>query len=101
MSGAIETSNRLAFAETVATLHSNGVRTVIVEKLDRLARDLMVQESTLNYFAQHGFVIVSVAEPSLMASDPSRTAFRQMMGVFSQYDKSRIVFKLKGARRRK
>ncbi len=101
VSGAIETSNRLAFAEMVATLHSNGVRTVIVEKLDRLARDLMVQESALNYFAQHGFAIVSVAEPDLMASDPSRTAFRQMMGVFSQYDKSMIVLKLKGARMRK
>lgn len=101
VSRAIETTNRLAFVEMVATLHSNGVRTVIVEKLDRLARDLMVQESALNYFAQHGFVIVNVAEPDLMASDPSRTAFRQMMSVFSQYDKSMIVLKLKGARMRK
>ncbi len=101
ISGAIETTDRPAFAEMVATLHSNGVRTVIVEKLDRLARDLMVQESALNYFRQHGFSIVSVAEPDLMANDPSRTAFRQMMGVFSQYDKSMIVLKLKGARMRK
>jgi DNA invertase Pin-like site-specific DNA recombinase len=101
VSGAIETTDRAAFAEMVATLHSNGVRTVIVEKLDRLARDLMVQESALSYFSQHGFTIVSVCEPDLMANDPSRTAFRQMMGVFSQYDKSMIVLKLKGARMRK
>jgi DNA invertase Pin-like site-specific DNA recombinase len=101
VSGAIETTNRPAFAEMVATLHSNGVRTVIVEKLDRLARDLMVQEAALSYFRQHGFLIVSVAEPDLMANDPSRTAFRQMMGVFAQYDKSMIVLKLAGARMRK
>jgi DNA invertase Pin-like site-specific DNA recombinase len=101
VSGAIETTNRPAFAEMVATLHSNGVRTVIVEKLDRLARDLMTQESALSYFQQHGFAIVSVAEPDLMASDPSRVAFRQMMGVFAQYDKSMIVLKLAGARMRK
>lgn len=100
VSGAIETTNRPAFAEMVATLHSNGVRTVIVEKLDRLARDLMVQEAALSYFMQHGFTIVSVAEPDLMANDPSRTAFRQMMGVFAQYDKSMIVLKLAGARMR-
>ena len=101
VSGTIETTNRPAFAEMVAVLHSNGVRTVIVEKLDRLARDLMVQESALSYFSQHGFTIVSVSEPDLMANDPSRTAFRQMMGIFSQYDKSMIVAKLKGARMRK
>jgi len=101
VSGAIETINRPAFAEMVVTLHSNGVLTVIVERLDRLARDLMVQESALSYFTQHGFTIVSVDEPDLMANDPSRTAFRQMMVVFSQYDKSMIVLKVKGARMRK
>jgi DNA invertase Pin-like site-specific DNA recombinase len=101
VSGAVETTNRPAFAEMVAVLHSNGVRTVIVEKLDRLARDLMVQEAALSYFQQQGFTLVSVAEPDLMASDPSRTAFRQMMGVFAQYDKSMIVLKLAGARMRK
>ena len=36
-----------------------------------------------------------------MASDPSRIAFRQMMGVFAQYDKSMIVLKLAGARANK
>lgn len=61
----------------------------------------MVQESALSYFSQHGFTILSVAEPDLMANDPSRTAFRQMIGVFSEYDKSMIVIKLKGARMRK
>ncbi|MGO9242867.1 MAG: recombinase family protein [Bryobacteraceae bacterium] len=101
VSGAIEATDRPAFAEMVAVLHSNGVRTVIVEKLDRLARDLMVQEAALSYFQQHGFSLVSVAEPDLMASDPSRTAFRKMMGVFAQYDKSMIVLKLAGARMRK
>src|SRR5215831_692220 len=74
----IETTDRPAFAEMLTTLHANGVRTVLVERLDRLARDLMVQEAALSYFKQHGFTIVSVVEPDLMASDPSRIAFRQM-----------------------
>ena len=101
VSGAIETTDRPAFAEMLKTLHANGVRTVLVERLDRLARDLMVQEAALSYFKQHGFSIVSVMEPDLMASDPSRIAFRQMMGVFAQYDKSMIVLKLAGARAKK
>jgi DNA invertase Pin-like site-specific DNA recombinase len=92
---------RSAFAEMLTTLHANGVRTVLVERLDRLARDLMVQEAALSYFSQHDFNIVSVQEPDLMASDPSRIACRQMMGVFSLYDKSMIVLKLAGARAKK
>jgi DNA invertase Pin-like site-specific DNA recombinase len=100
VSGAIETTDRPAFAEMLKTLHANGVRTVLVERLDRLARDLMVQEAALSYFRQHGFTIVSVMEPDLMANDPSRIAFRQMMGVFAQYDKSMVVLKLAGARAR-
>ena len=83
------------------SVKARGVRTVLVERLDRLARDLMVQEAALSYFTQHGFTIVSVMEPDLMASDPSRIAFRQMMGVFAQYDKSMVVLKLAGARARK
>jgi DNA invertase Pin-like site-specific DNA recombinase len=42
-----------------------------------------------------------VAEPDLMATDPSRKAFRQMMGVFAEFEKVTIVLKLRAARMRK
>ena len=42
-----------------------------------------------------------MAEPDLMSSDPMRIAFRQMMGVFAQYDKPQIVLELRAARMRK
>ena len=60
--------DRAGWAEMIATLHSNGVRTIIVEKLDRLARDLMVQEACIADLQKHGFTLISVAEPDLMAS---------------------------------
>ena len=82
-------------------LLSNGVKTIIIERLDRLARELMVQEKTIGGLQRDGFTLVSVQEPDLMSSDPARIAFRQMMGVFAQYDKSQIVLKLKAARMRK
>ena len=47
---------------------------VIIEKLDRLARDLMVQETIIADLRKHGFELVSVAEPDLMANDPTRPA---------------------------
>ena len=101
VSGTIETMDRPAWAEMMATLHSNGVRTVIVERLDRLARDLMVQEAAIADLRKHGFQLVSVAEPDLMANDPTRVLMRQLMGAVAQYDKSQIVAKLRGARMRK
>src|SRR5579863_5661732 len=94
VSGTIESMNRPAWSELMATLHSNGVRIVIVEKLDRLARSLLVQETVIADLQKNGFQLVSAAEPDLMSLDPSRIAFRQMMGVFAEYDKSQIVAKL-------
>jgi|HubBroStandDraft_1064217.scaffolds.fasta_scaffold20363_3 DNA invertase Pin-like site-specific DNA recombinase len=100
VTGTKETMDREAFAEMMTALHSNGVRTIIIEKLDRLARDLMVQEATIADLQKHSFTLVSVAEPDLMASDPTRILMRQLMGAVAQYDKSQIVLKLRGARMR-
>jgi len=100
VSGTIETMDRVAWAEMMAALHSNGVRTIIVEKLDRLARDLMVQEAAIADLRKYGFTLVSVQEPDLMANDPTRVLMRQLMGAVAQYDKSQIVAKLRGARMR-
>jgi DNA invertase Pin-like site-specific DNA recombinase len=96
-----ETMDRPAWSEMIAALHSNGVRTIIVEKLDRLARDLMVQEAAIADLRKHGFTLVSVQEPDLMANDPTRVLMRQLMAAVAQYDKSQIVAKLRGARMRK
>ena len=74
--------------------------TVIIEKLDRLARDLMVSESILADFKRKGVTIVSVAEPDLCSTEPTRILMRQMMSAFAQYEKSMIVLKLRGARQR-
>jgi DNA invertase Pin-like site-specific DNA recombinase len=101
VSGTKESADRPAWSELMTALHSNGVRTVVIEKLDRLARDLMVQETIIADLRKNGFELVSVAEPDLMANDPTRVLVRQMMGAVAQYEKSQIVLKLRGARVRK
>lgn len=101
VSGTIGVADRPAWSEMIAALHSNGVRTIIVEKLDRVVRDLMVQEACIADLNKYGFTLISVAEPDLMASDPTRVLMRQLMGAVAQYDKSQIVAKLRGARMRK
>jgi DNA invertase Pin-like site-specific DNA recombinase len=81
-------------------LHADGVKLVLVEKLDRLARDLMVQESILRDLRNDGFSLVSVMEPDLCSDDPTRKLMRQILGAFAEYEKSLIVAKLRGARQR-
>jgi DNA invertase Pin-like site-specific DNA recombinase len=70
--GATESADRPAWSALMTALHADGVKTVIIEKLDRLARDLMVQETVVADLQKHGFTLISVAEPDLMATDPNR-----------------------------
>jgi DNA invertase Pin-like site-specific DNA recombinase len=100
VSGTKELENRPALQELILALYSNGVKTVIIEKLDRLARDLMVQETIIADMRKKGITLISVEEPDLMVDDPSRKLMRQIFGAIAEYDKAMIVMKLKGARQR-
>lgn len=101
VAGTKDSMDRPAWAAMMTALHANGVQLVIIEKLDRLARALMVQEATIADLETSGFTLISVMEPDLMANDPTRILMRQMLGAVAQYDKSQIVIKLRGARMRK
>ncbi len=100
VSGTKEMEDRPALQETFVALLCNGVKTVLIEKLDRLARDLMVQEAIIKDLKKQGFQLISVAEPDLCSDDPSRKLMRQMFGAIAEYEKTMIVAKLKAARQR-
>ena len=98
VSGTKDLENRPALLELMTALHSNGVKLVLVEKLDRLARDLMIQETIIGDLRKNGFDLVSVSEPDLLKDDPSRKLMRQIFGAIAEYEKTMIVLKLRGAR---
>jgi DNA invertase Pin-like site-specific DNA recombinase len=100
VSGTKELDDRPALQDLLAALKEGDVRVVIIEKLDRLARDLMVQETILGDLMKQGFVVISVCEPDLCSSDPSRVLVRQIFGAIAQYDRAMTVLKLRGARQR-
>jgi DNA invertase Pin-like site-specific DNA recombinase len=100
VSGASELQGRKALLDLL-TQRANGVELVLIEKLDRLARDLMIQENLIADIQKSGFRLVSVAEPDLLENDPTRKLMRQMMGAIAEYEKQMIVLKLRGARERK
>lgn len=101
VSGTKELEDRPALSELFAALEENGIKTVLIEKVDRLARDLMVQESIIGDMQKSGYTLISVAEPDLCSQDPSRILIRQIFGALAQYERAMIVLKLRGARQRK
>jgi len=102
VSGAIE--ERPALARLLIDLEENGhdIRTILVERMDRLARDLMVQEAIVADLQKKGFDLISVTEGAdLLSEDPTRKLVRQVLGAIAEYDKSMTVLKLRAARERK
>ena len=97
--GTTEWEDRPAWVEMMQSL--NGVRTIIVEALDRLARDLMVQEHIIEDLRSREITLISVREPDLGGDDPTRVLIRQILGSICSYERKMIVAKLKGARERK
>lgn len=102
VSGADALEARPGFAGLLDHIRGNGVRTVIVEASDRLARHLMVQETGLAMLSTLGVtVMTSTGDCMTDNDDPTRVLFRQMLGSFAQFERATLVAKLKGARDRK
>lgn len=102
VSGADPIEGRPGFRALLEHIVSNGVRTVIVEDASRFARTLMVQEAGIAMLVGLGVrVLTSRGDDLTDSDDEMRVAMRQIVGVFSQLEKARLVKKLRGARARK
>ena len=93
--------DRPALTELMVDLEQNGTKLVIIERIDRLARDLMVQETILNDMKKNNIKIISVTDGDLLDDDPTRKLVRQVLGAIAEYDKEMTVQKLRVARNRK
>jgi DNA invertase Pin-like site-specific DNA recombinase len=93
---------RPGFSALLDRIEGNGVRVVIVEDASRLARSLITQELGIIALINRGVRVLTASGDDLTDdSDPSRTMMRQIAGAFHQYEKARLVAKLKAARDRK
>ena len=54
VSGTTESVHRPAFNAMLEALLLNGTRTVLIERLDRLARDVYIQEGTIRLLKEKG-----------------------------------------------
>ena len=101
VSGADPIESRPGFSALLDRIEGNGAKTVIVEDASRFARDLMTQELGILALIRRGMTVITTSGDVLTdSSDPSRTMMRQIAGSFAQYEKARLVAKLKAARDR-
>src|SRR5207244_2593385 len=84
------------------------VRGLVVYRLDRLARDLVLQEQLLSeVWRMHGVVCsTSPSEDAYLApddagDDPSRALIRQILGAVAQYERGMIRLRLRQGKARK
>ncbi len=97
--GKDEWTERAGWSAMVSAL--NGVRTILVEKLDRVARVVLVQELICRDLKKRDIRLITSAGDDTDDEQPERVMFRQMLAVFASYERTMIVIKLRGARQRK
>lgn len=94
-------SDRPGLKNLLDLLNNTEAEYIIIYKLDRRARDLYIQEGLIKEFNKNEKQLISALEPDLDSSDPFRKAFRQMLGVFSEFERAMIALRLEGGRERK
>lgn len=71
---------------------------ILVEKLDRVARRVFVQEMIVEDLKKRGVCLITSGGDNSGDEDPERVMFRQMLAVFAQYERAVIVAKMGAAR---
>lgn len=95
---------RPALSRLLASVTQGDVSMVLVEKADRLARDLVEGELILREFRRAGVAVVEVEGGTDLteadSSNPTAVLIRQVLGAVAEFEKSAIVAKLRAARDR-
>jgi len=99
ISGGSELENRPGLSSLFNFVETTeAVEAVIIFKLDRLARDLYIQEHLIKKLDLLEIKLISINEPDLDSKDPMRKAFRQFMGIVAELEKAFITMRLTSGR---
>lgn len=108
VSGTVEGLSRPAFSDMLEKIEgaqgtiNAKIEAIVVERMDRLARDLMVQEMLLKECRERGIKVfaadVGLVDQATNDGDPTRKLIRQVLGAVAEFAKSELVLKLRKAR---
>ena len=86
LSGALPAEDRPGLTDALLDLRAGRAGGLLVRDLDRLAREVTVQEAVLAEVWRMGGAVFTATAGEVLRDDPDdpyRTAMRQMMGVFA------------------
>lgn len=106
LSGRLGVEQRPGLLRALIALEDHAADGLIVHRLDRLARELHVQEAALAraWSAHEGVEVYEAVEGRIKRDDPDdphRTFLRQVLGAASQLERGLVAARLQGGRRRK
>ena len=106
VSGSNGLEMREGLADALQALKDHRAEGLVVYRLDRLARDLVLQEQLLADVRRMRTEVfsTSAAEASYLGDDPddpSRKLIRQVLGAVNEYERAMIALRLRSGRRRK
>ena len=85
-SGSNGLEHRIGLARALAALEGGDADALVVYRLDRLARDMGLQETTIARLRKAGCEVRSVTEADIDTDDPTRVLVRQLLGCIAQYE---------------
>lgn len=106
VSGSNGLDGRVGLAEALEAIRERRAEGLVIYRLDRLARDLVLQEQLLAEARRFGGVVFSTSpsENDFLVDDPddpSRRLIRQVLGAVSEYERGMITLRLRSGRARK
>jgi DNA invertase Pin-like site-specific DNA recombinase len=104
VSGRTNGPDRVGLAEAINLICAGKAEGLVVHRLDRLARQLTVQEAILAHVWQCAGAVFTVDAGEVLRDDPEdpmRTFVRQVMGAAAELERAMIAARLRGGRRTK
>jgi DNA invertase Pin-like site-specific DNA recombinase len=106
VSGSNGLESRLALADAFDLIGKGTAQGLVVYRLDRLARDLVIQEQLLGDVRRMGAAVftTSAAEAGYLVDDPddpSRKLIRQVLGAVAEYERAMTALRMRAGKLRK
>ena len=101
ISGTSGLQGRPGLAEALSRIENHEASVLVLYRLDRLARDLLLQETVVERLRLGGGSVISVSEPDVDSNEPTRILIRQVLGALSQYEKTLLKARMAAGRKLK
>lgn len=90
ISGSNGLDTREGLAAALVRLEAGEAQALIVYRHDRLARDLILQETLIQRLSSANVQVISVTDPEIDGDDHTRVLVRQVLGAIHQYERAVI-----------